>query len=68
VQGEVHGALGVQPGGVEDRDGGVFGPDEQVNLGATEQDAFGTPGGKSAMIRRYSVRESSAMTPTQSSS
>jgi hypothetical protein len=45
----------------------MLGPDEQVDLGAAEQDALGAAVGGSAMIRWYSLRELSAMTPTQSS-
>ena len=45
---QLHGALGVQAGRVEHGDGRVAGPDEQVDLGAAEQDALGAAAGELA--------------------
>ena len=62
-------ALGVQPGGVEHRHRRVLRPDQQVDLGAAEQDPLGALGRPAPrMIRRYSSREASRTTPTHSSS
>jgi hypothetical protein len=65
-QGEVHGPLGVQPGGVEHRDRCVLGADQQVELGAAQQDALG-PRSTSAAITRRAWRESSRTIPWQCS-
>jgi len=51
-QGQVHGALGMQPGVVEDRDRGVLWADEQVDLGAAQQDALGPRSTRPAITRR----------------
>ena len=44
---EVDGAPGVQPGRVEDRHGRIVLPDQQVDLGAAEEDALGAAVGES---------------------
>ena len=51
-QSKVHGPLGVQPGGVKDWDRCVRGTDQQVDLGAAEQDALGPRSTRSPITRR----------------
>ena len=43
-QGKVHGGRHMQRGGGEDRYGAVLGGDQQLDLGAAEDDAFGAGG------------------------
>ena len=59
---------GVQPRRVVDRHRRVLRPDQQVDLGAAQQDPLRAAVDQRAMIRRYSSREESSTTPRQSSS
>jgi hypothetical protein len=58
----------VDPGGVQQRDVGIPILDQQLDLGAAEDDRLGTLLGEVSITSRYTVRDSGRMMPCTSSS